>query len=475
MKKYLCIGLALIFSLLPFFASCNPAEKPEGSSSASSTNSESAPAPTGTPTSEPTSTSTPAPTPTPTQEPTPTPTPTPASAALKLCGEDISKYKIIYPVANASGEKEQAEAIAAFVLAKYNVTLPVEADSAATTPCEILLGKDNAHVTNDVKEKSEAIKGFCNTPSHATIVSAGTTVWLVFSNRICATMAGTALMIDMEPQAATTIHLDYSSANSIKVMSIKKNPDAEVLRVMSYNVQTGTPDPIRAEQMLNNILDFDADIVGTQEVNAKWLAIFREKGILDTYTYVGEPRYGNKLDASNGNEYSGILFKTDKFNLIDTKTWWLTDTPEKPSKIEQSDYIRVMTYAVLERKTDGKRFVHVNTHLDYNPKGNPEQTKILLQLTQRIMDQHGKLPVFFTGDFNETAKSQGYASMLQAGNSDSSKIATYTTEKDTFSGGSIIDFCFVSNNDFVVDTYDVGFGKKGSDHYPVYVEMYLNS
>ena len=80
------------------------------------------------------------------------------------------------------------------------------------------------------------------------------------------------------------------------------------MRLMSYNVQTGTPTPTRAAQMLNNILTFDADIVGTQEVNARWLCIFKGTGILDKYEYVGNPR-GKEDDVSNGNEYSGILFK----------------------------------------------------------------------------------------------------------------------------------------------------------------------
>ena len=34
------------------------------------------------------------------------------------------------------------------------------------------------------------------------------------------------------------------------------------MKIMTYNVQTGRPSPTRAANVLNNILDFDADIVG---------------------------------------------------------------------------------------------------------------------------------------------------------------------------------------------------------------------
>ena len=33
------------------------------------------------------------------------------------------------------------------------------------------------------------------------------------------------------------------------------------MKIMTYNVQTGTPTPTRAANMRNNILDYDADII----------------------------------------------------------------------------------------------------------------------------------------------------------------------------------------------------------------------
>ena len=55
------------------------------------------------------------------------------------------------------------------------------------------------------------------------------------------------------------------------------------MKIMTYNVQTGTPTPTRAANMLNNILDYDADIVGAQEINTSWLYVMRGTGFFKKY------------------------------------------------------------------------------------------------------------------------------------------------------------------------------------------------
>ena len=238
------------------------------------------------------------------------------------------------------------------------------------------------------------------------------------------------------------------------------------MKIMSYNVQTGTPKPSRAAAMINNILDFDADIVGAQEVNTKWLYIFKGVDLFKTYGFVGLPRMSLD-DLSNGNEYSPILYKKSKFNVLYSGTLWLSETPNKISKIEGTAYTRIMTYAVFERKEDKKKFLHVNTHVDYNDCVNPTQVKILLDLTKELGFD---LPTFYTGDFNMFDDGPGYAQMT-AENDDARLIAKEKTENSKLS--RYIDFVFTSKNDFTVDRFDV-FTREGSDHDPLFVEMELN-
>ena len=188
--------------------------------------------------------------------------------------------------------------------------------------------------------------------------------------------------------------------------------------------------------------------------------------MLKDYEFVGEPRNGNKdTDLGNGNEYSAILFRKEKFNLLDSDTCWLSDTPDVVgSKLESSEYTRIMTYVVLERKSDGARFAHVNTHMSWDSNGdktNLKQMKIILKLVEeRIYSKYGELPTYFTGDFNVYMTSDGYKHLLSTGKADARYLADISTDENTFPK-SIIDYCIVTEGDFRVATFDVGFELPG--------------
>ena len=235
------------------------------------------------------------------------------------------------------------------------------------------------------------------------------------------------------------------------------------MKIMTYNVQTGRPSPTRAANMLNNILDFDADIVGAQEINTSWLYIMNGTGFLRKYGMVGKPR-DKDYDLSPSNEYSPIFYKKDMFKVLCSDTLWLSDTPETISKLEGTDYTRIMTYALFERKSDKKKFLHVNTHVDYMPAANEAQVKILLAEVKKLGYD---LPTFYTGDFNMFSTNEGYKRMVED-NDDARLVAKEMIEPENLP--YIIDFCFVSKNDFEVNRYEMA-AKPGSDHYPVYLDI----
>lgn len=237
------------------------------------------------------------------------------------------------------------------------------------------------------------------------------------------------------------------------------------MKIMSYNVATGTPQPQRAADMIKNIVDFDADIVGTQEINTRWLYILHGTGFFKHYGMIGKPR-SYEHDLSNGNEYSAIFYKKDKFNVIYSNTLWLSETPEKISKIEGTAYTRIMTYAVFERKCDKKRFLLVNTHVDYISEINKVQVEILLKLTKELGFD---LPTIFTGDFNMFVEGKGYE-LMTAEYDDASLIAKETIK--TQRAERIIDFVFTSKNDFVVEKFELP-TRPGSDHDPIFVDIDL--
>ena len=154
-------------------------------------------------------------------------------------------------------------------------------------------------------------------------------------------------------------------------------------------------------------------------------------------------------------------------NVLYSDTLWLSETPEKISKIEGTAYTRIMTYAVFERKEDKVKFLHVNTHVDYNGEVNPQQVRILLDLTKKLGFD---LPTFYTGDFNMFNSGEGYAMMTEE-NDDARLIAAERVE--TQRSPNLIDFIFTSKNDFTVSKYEMP-TREGSDHDPIFLELELN-
>ena len=149
------------------------------------------------------------------------------------------------------------------------------------------------------------------------------------------------------------------------------------------------------------------------------------------------------------------------------------------NKLTYANFPRIMTYVVLERKTDGVRFLYVNTHLDHDGNNTIEvaegvrqqQIEILIDEIKKL----GDLPTIVTGDFNVTPEASAYQTMIANGFLDASRVAKEGEVKSTYNGmqeptvDAIIDYIFVSPAlADVVDTYTVCPAKRDggwvSDH-----------
>ena len=239
--------------------------------------------------------------------------------------------------------------------------------------------------------------------------------------------------------------------------------------IMSYNILCDKPKPERIERLIATVKKYEADTIGMQEVTPYWLS-FLKPALEDKYVCVGLGR-----DGENNGEHSCVFYNKEKFNLISTETKWLSDTPDEVSRVEGSAYIRIVTFAVLERKADGKRFVHANTHLDFG-KAAVEQVKYIKKFAAKYTD-----PMFITGDFNFEPTSEGYAEFTKERFVTSAEVAADAKISNTFPACEnptiIIDYCLVTPETIDVKSYKVCSeqfdGDYGSDHLPVYVEYDL--
>jgi hypothetical protein len=70
-------------------------------------------------------------------------------------------------------------------------------------------------------------------------------------------------------------------------------------------------------------------------------------------------------DGKEKGEFSAIFYDTNRLQVLNSGTFWLSETPEKPSKGWDAAYNRVCTYAVFKDKKSQKEFIALNLHFDH--------------------------------------------------------------------------------------------------------------
>lgn len=171
------------------------------------------------------------------------------------------------------------------------------------------------------------------------------------------------------------------------------------LVVMTFNIRYGTANDgpnnwaNRKEMACDVIRRHHPDLVGLQEALRSQIDDIR--AALPQYAEIGVGRDDGKTQG----EYSAILYRTDRLDLDDSGTFWLSDTPETCGSITWGNACtRICTWGRFLRKDTHEAFYLFNTHLDHVSQYSRERAAVLL--AQRIRDRKHPDPVLVTGDFN---------------------------------------------------------------------------
>ena len=243
------------------------------------------------------------------------------------------------------------------------------------------------------------------------------------------------------------------------------------LRIMSFNIQCGDITAEREKDVMEFLMNCGAASIGTQETGDTWVSRFRkDKTFREMFDWIGDGR-----DGSKRGERCAILYRKDKYDLIDSGTKWLSDTPDvSGSRMNGSEYIRIVTYVILKDKVSGQEFMHINTHLD---TASGAIRKAQAERALELVPKRDDIPVFFTGDFNCGIDSDAYNAITGSlGFKNSAMVAKAGTAAtaDTFVSGGTIDFVFIpKTHTFTVDNYTVYSEKVISDHRPIYIDITL--
>jgi len=107
-------------------------------------------------------------------------------------------------------------------------------------------------------------------------------------------------------------------------------------------------------------------------------------------------------DGKKAGEFSPVFFKKSEFILLKHGTFWLSETPDKPSKGWDAALNRIVTWGKFQSKVTGKQFIVFNTHFDHRGVEARKESAALIRKKIEEMTYDNALPAILTGDFNLT-------------------------------------------------------------------------
>lgn len=187
---------------------------------------------------------------------------------------------------------------------------------------------------------------------------------------------------------------------SIQV-NAKKPSGPDRIKVISYNVRLGTADDgtnswkYRYPMSAMMIEDQKPDIFGLQE------AFDFQRNYIEEYTEGYKSVGVGRDDGKKKGEQMAIFYNTKTIKLLKWGTFWLSPTPDTPSKGWDAACYRTATWALLKDKKSGNKFWCVNTHLDH--VGAEARRNGLNLIVEKIREINPDgYPMVLTGDFNVT-------------------------------------------------------------------------
>ncbi|MCC5908203.1 MAG: endonuclease/exonuclease/phosphatase family protein [Balneolaceae bacterium] len=194
-------------------------------------------------------------------------------------------------------------------------------------------------------------------------------------------------------------------------VSCDDSPSSEVvvepMRVMSFNIRFDNPDdgpnawPHRKDFVASMFRFHQNDLVGTQEGLNNQLKELDE--MLPEFDWVG---IGRDAGDERG-EFCAIYYRTERFDLLEDGTFWLSETPDEPgSQGWDAALPRIVTWARLFDKKNDRSFIVFNTHFDH--RGQEARRKSSELILEKVAELADGDPVIVMGDLNAVEDQDPY-------------------------------------------------------------------
>lgn len=265
------------------------------------------------------------------------------------------------------------------------------------------------------------------------------------------------------------------------------------LTVMTFNVLCSfctTPEHDPWDERLAYFSDiigrYDPDLIGFQEFFTD-LEVEQVAAAHPGYGYLfftdpGGPILKYYPDAT-------IFYKRARFEVLQSGTYWLSETPEIPWTYgwASSQLWRLVTWAHLRHKANGREFYFATTHVDNNTPNQEKSAPIILDYTRPWA---ARMPALVVGDFNSKPSREAYHILTRGLNGQGFKLqnsfdlaerwqaAHNKTPAPGYDTDSRIDHIFVAGptqwscTNWWADLHVYGNNRRyPSDHFPIIAEL----
>lgn len=187
--------------------------------------------------------------------------------------------------------------------------------------------------------------------------------------------------------------------------------DASLIKIGSYNIwmtHLGKGQyewSQRSERLAKSIVEMDMDIFGAQEVDTLAQRVMpellKEQGAADYTWFIFSP-YAE--DGGVGNKAQAIVYKTERFEVLEDHHFWFSETPDVISSgWDEMKFKRGGFCLTMLDKLSGKKFFVMHSHMPLARQAGLHAAEILLEKAQEYNPEG--LPAFFLGDLNTTPDS----------------------------------------------------------------------
>ncbi len=256
------------------------------------------------------------------------------------------------------------------------------------------------------------------------------------------------------------------------------------MRVMTFNFWTDHPRHPpwtgRRDGAAALITRHRPDLLGGQELLRRQLDDLAVR--LPDYAWLGVGRD----DGADGGEFNPIFYRRERFEPLDTGTFWLSPEPTRlGSRGWGAACPRVVTWARFADRENGGEWWQGNTHLDHASfRARRESARLLVRKIQELV-RPGARAVILTGDLNGGERSAAVATLRAGGLRDTFHVSetapqgprrTWRGFHNSGLGAARLDYVFVGGEEVSVHRYEVlddrgGDGRIVSDHRPVLVTL----